>query len=124
MKKSNDALSRKELIVLLGGGGLILSTPSLIGCGGSTTTSDPTPSPTPTPSSSCHLIPSETDGPYPLYSVLSNAAMIRSSIAETKTGVPLTIELTLVKVSEGCGVIPNAYVYNLALRQRRHVLGL
>ena len=60
---------------------------------------------------SCHLIPSETDGPYPLYTVLSNSAMIRNSIAETKTGVPLTVELTLVKVNGSCAVIPNAYVY-------------
>ncbi len=37
--------------------------------------------------------------------------MVRSNIAETKTGVPLTIELTLVKVNGACGVIPNAYVY-------------
>ncbi len=62
-------------------------------------------------STSCHLIPSETDGPYPLYAVLSNSAMIRSSIAETKTGVPLTIELTLVQANGACAVIPNAYVY-------------
>ena len=60
---------------------------------------------------SCALIPSETDGPYPLYTVLSNSAMIRSSIAETKTGVPLTMELTLVKVNGSCAVIPNAYIY-------------
>ena len=60
---------------------------------------------------SCHLIPTETDGPYPLYSVLSNSAMVRSSITETKTGVALTGELTLVKVSGSCGVLPNAYVY-------------
>lgn len=60
---------------------------------------------------SCHLIPSETDGPYPLYSVLSNSAMIRSSLQETKTGVPLTVELTLVKVNGSCAVIPNAYIY-------------
>lgn len=60
---------------------------------------------------SCHLIPSETDGPYPLYTVLANSAMIRSSIQETKTGVPLTVELTLVNVNGSCAVIPNAYVY-------------
>ncbi|MBB6051156.1 Ig-like domain-containing protein [Armatimonas rosea] len=63
------------------------------------------------PVASCHLIPTETDGPYPLYSVLSNAAMVRSSIAETKTGVPLTVELTLVSVNGSCGVIKNAYIY-------------
>lgn len=60
---------------------------------------------------SCHLIPTETDGPYPLYSILANSAMIRSSINETKTGVPLTVELTLVKANGGCGVVPDAYIY-------------
>lgn len=60
---------------------------------------------------SCHLIPTETDGPYPLYSVLANSAMIRSSINETQTGVPLTVELTLVNVNGTCAVVPNAYVY-------------
>lgn len=62
-------------------------------------------------STSCHLIPTETDGPYPLYSVLSNSSMIRTAVNETKTGVPLTIELTLVNVNGGCAVIPDAYVY-------------
>ena len=64
-----------------------------------------------TASVSCHLIPSETDGPYPLYSVLSNSAMNRSSVNESKTGVPLTIELVLVNVNGTCTVIPNAYIY-------------
>lgn len=63
------------------------------------------------PIASCSLIPSETDGPYPLYSVLSNASMVRSAIAESKTGVPLTVELTLVRSNGGCAVIPNAYIY-------------
>lgn len=66
---------------------------------------------TATSGGSCTLIPSETDGPYPLYSVLSNSAMVRSAINETKTGVPLTVELTLVKVNGSCGPITNAYVY-------------
>jgi protocatechuate 3,4-dioxygenase beta subunit len=110
MKKS-DVLTRKELITLLGGSGLVLSTANLVGCGGSTGGISPTPSPTPTPSSGCHLIPSETDGPFPLYSVLSNAAMVRSDVTEGRAGVPLTLELTLVKVNGSCGVIPNAYVY-------------
>ena len=60
---------------------------------------------------SCTLIPSETDGPYPLYSVLSNSAMVRSAINESKTGVPLTIELMLVKVNGSCGAISGAYIY-------------
>lgn len=75
---------------------------------GKTTTVSVSVTPT---SASCHLIPTETDGPYPLYTVLSNSAMIRSSITESKAGVPLTIELTLVKANGGCAVVPNAYVY-------------
>ena len=62
-------------------------------------------------SASCTIIPQETDGPFPLYSVLSNAAMRRADIRETRTGVPLTLTLTLVNVNLSCGPIANAAVY-------------
>lgn len=77
-----------------------------------TAASTPTPSPSPSPSpASCTLIPSETDGPYPLYSALSNSALRRSNITEGKTGVPLTLTLNFVNVGSSCGAISNAAVY-------------
>jgi protocatechuate 3,4-dioxygenase beta subunit len=113
-------MTRKRLLTLIGGGSLALG---MAGCGSGSgsvnllatptpsPTSTPNPSTTPTPSPGCHLIPTETDGPFPLYSVLSNAAMVRSNVTEGRAGMPLTVELTLVKVGESCGVIKNAYVY-------------
>lgn len=60
---------------------------------------------------SCVLIPSETDGPYPLYSVLSNSSMIRSNITESETGVPLTVKLNIMNINGSCGPVTSGYVY-------------
>jgi protocatechuate 3,4-dioxygenase beta subunit len=130
-------LSRKKAITLIGGAGLM--TLVGVGCGGSsspgstiTPTSTPTPapsgsatptptpsptasvSPTPTPTpvaTGCTLIPTETQGPYPLLSVLGNSAIVRKDITEGKAGVPLTLTLNLVNVNESCGPIVGAAVY-------------
>ena len=60
---------------------------------------------------SCTLTATETDGPYPLYAILSNAAMVRSDIRESKTGIPLTITLTIQDLSAGCTPVAGAAVY-------------
>jgi protocatechuate 3,4-dioxygenase beta subunit len=57
------------------------------------------------------LIPNETEGPYPLLSVLSNAAIVRRDITEGKAGIPLTLTLKLVSVGNSCGPITGAAVY-------------
>jgi len=62
-------------------------------------------------SGNCALIPTETQGPYPLLAILSNTAMVRSDITEGKTGVPLTLTLTLENLNDGCAPIANAAVY-------------
>ena len=59
----------------------------------------------------CALIPQETQGPYPLLAILSNSALVRQDIRETKTGVPLTLTLTLSNVNNSCLPITNAGVY-------------
>jgi protocatechuate 3,4-dioxygenase beta subunit len=64
-----------------------------------------------TMATSCVVIPQETDGPYPLYSVLGNSAMVRSDIREGKSGVPLTLILTAVNTNQDCAPIANAAVY-------------
>ena len=61
--------------------------------------------------SSCALIPSETDGPYPLYSILSNTALQRRDTTEGKTGVPLRVILRLINVNNSCVPIANAAIY-------------
>ena len=65
----------------------------------------------------CALIPNETQGPYPLLAILSNGGLlradIRSNIGEVsvKTGVPLTIKLTLQNINANCAAISNAAIY-------------
>ncbi len=61
--------------------------------------------------STCSLIPSETEGPYPLSTVLSNSGIVRSDITEDRTGVPLTLVLKLVNINNACAPISNAAVY-------------
>lgn len=60
---------------------------------------------------SCTLTPQETQGPYPLLAILSNAAMVRSDITEGKTGVPLRLTLTIQDLSGGCTLVAGAAVY-------------
>ena len=60
---------------------------------------------------SCTLVPSETQGPYPLSSFLSDPTIRRADIRAGKTGVPLTVRLALVDVNRGCTPIANAAVY-------------
>lgn len=61
--------------------------------------------------SSCVLIPSETQGPYPLLAVLSNTAVVRQDIAESKTGVPLSLSLSLKNLNIDCEPVVGAAVY-------------
>ncbi|MEZ5974035.1 MAG: cadherin-like beta sandwich domain-containing protein [Planctomycetota bacterium] len=63
------------------------------------------------PTSTCALIPSETQGPFPLSSVLNDPSMVRQDITEGKTGVPLTVHLSLVDINTGCAAIAGAAVY-------------
>lgn len=59
----------------------------------------------------CTLTATETDGPYPLYAILSNSILTREDITEGKTGVPLTLTLTLQDLSNGCTPISGAGIY-------------
>lgn len=58
---------------------------------------------------SCTLTATETAGPYPLLAILSNSAVVRSDMTEGKTGVPLTLTLTIQNAS--CTPIAGAAVY-------------
>ncbi len=60
---------------------------------------------------SCTLTATETDGPYPLYAILTNTAIVRSDVRESKTGVPLTLTLTVVSQAPGCTPVSGAAVY-------------
>ncbi|MEP6502603.1 MAG: cadherin-like beta sandwich domain-containing protein [Betaproteobacteria bacterium] len=62
-------------------------------------------------SGSCTLTATETDGPYPLYAILTNSILTREDITEGKTGVPVTLTLTLQDLSNGCTPISGAGIY-------------
>ncbi|HTQ28845.1 MAG TPA: intradiol ring-cleavage dioxygenase [Puia sp.] len=58
---------------------------------------------------SCITTPEETSGPYP-YDLSDDAAIFRTDITEGKTGVPLSLTLTIVNSNNGCSPIENARV--------------
>ncbi len=59
----------------------------------------------------CTLTATETDGPYPLYAILTNSILTRQDITEGKTGVSLTLTITLNDLSNGCTPISGAGIY-------------
>jgi len=59
----------------------------------------------------CALIPSEVEGPYPLLAILSNSGIVRDDIREDRTGVPLSLTLTLQNINDSCAAVKNAAVY-------------
>lgn len=58
---------------------------------------------------SCEVATEETAGPYP-EDLSSNSAIYRQDITEDKTGIPLTLTLTVVNTNSNCAAIENARV--------------
>jgi protocatechuate 3,4-dioxygenase beta subunit len=93
---------------------------AIAGCGGSPTTpSATTTSPTTTgtgttntgTSGACAITPEETAGPYPdKLGMLSNTAYFRSDITEGRSGLPVTLVITVVNVANACSPVANASV--------------
>jgi protocatechuate 3,4-dioxygenase beta subunit len=57
----------------------------------------------------CVLIPEETEGPYPL-DLSGREEFVRADITEGHPGAPMTLNLTLVDVNNGCSPISGARV--------------
>jgi protocatechuate 3,4-dioxygenase beta subunit len=109
--------SRREALGLLTVAGAALST----ACGGdsptspttvatatpttTTTTTPPTTTAPPTNTASCVVSPSETIGPFP-----SLSDFVRSDIREGKSGLPLTLTITVVNTNSACGAVSGAVV--------------
>ena len=112
-----QASARRTALGRIGSLGIV----SLFGCGGdsastsATSTSTGSGSTTGTGSTSsagsCTIIPQETEGPYPLLAILSNAAIVRRDITEGKPGLPLTLTITLENTNADCAPIVGAAVY-------------
>ncbi len=100
MKK---ALTRREALGLLGAaaGAGVMS----VACGGDTPTSPSPTTTTTTTNAGCAVTPSETVGPYP-----SLVDLFRSDIREGRSGLPVTLTITVVNSSNACSAVPNANV--------------
>lgn len=64
-----------------------------------------------TSTGSCVLTPTESEGPYPLKSVLANPAINRRNITEGKPGIAVHLQIKLLDVNNGCAPITDAKVY-------------
>jgi len=62
-----------------------------------------------TDTSGCAATPGETAGPYP-YDLSSNSAIFRTDITEGKTGIPLSLTLTIVNSNKSCALLTGARV--------------
>jgi protocatechuate 3,4-dioxygenase beta subunit len=105
-------LTRREAFAALSAAAAALAA----ACGSSPTTPTTTSSATTTTgggttSTTCALSPEETAGPYPdRLGMVNNATFFRQDVTEGKAGLPLTLTLSVVKVSTACTPITNAAV--------------
>src|SRR5437870_13576878 len=114
MSPVNRRVNRREALELLGAAGLAFAA----GCGSSTspsstlTTTGTTGATGGTSGTAgCAVTPEETAGPYPdRTGMLTNPAFFRQDVTEGKSGLPLTLRLTIVNVRSGCGAVSNATV--------------
>jgi protocatechuate 3,4-dioxygenase beta subunit len=117
MPSMNRRVSRREAIGVLGAAGLVAA----VGCGSPTdptTTSSSSTSSTTTGSSggssgtsACAVAPEETAGPYPdRLGMINNSSFFRQDITEGKSGLALTLTLTVVNVKTSCTPVNGASV--------------
>ena len=111
LRKSRQ-LHRREVLAALGAS---VGAAAAAACGSSptaaTTTTTTTTTPPGTSNAACAVIPSETRGPYPdTAGMINNQAFYRRDITEGKSGLPLTLTLTVVNTNNGCSAIGNVQV--------------
>jgi protocatechuate 3,4-dioxygenase beta subunit len=106
-------LSRRRLLETLGLAGSAL----LAGCSSSpvsassTTTSSATATGGSISASNCVVTPEETAGPYPdRTGMINQPAFFRQDITEGRSGVPLTLTMTVVNAARSCAAVANASV--------------
>jgi protocatechuate 3,4-dioxygenase beta subunit len=103
--RESRQLHRREVLAALGAG---VGAAALAACGSSptaatATTTTTTTTPPATNNAACAVIPSETRGPYPdTTGMINNQAFDRRDITEGKSGLPLTLTLTVVNTNNGC----------------------
>jgi protocatechuate 3,4-dioxygenase beta subunit len=111
MDRMKRTFNRREALGLLGAASAAVAA----ACGSSPTTPTSTTSGSSTggttTSSACAVSPDETAGPYPdRTGMASNSAFYRQNVTEGKSGLPLTLALTIVNVRNNCAPVANANV--------------
>ncbi|TWW00543.1 intradiol ring-cleavage dioxygenase [Chitinophaga pinensis] len=92
--------------------GLASIVPMLHACGkdnDTTSTDTETTTGTDEAGGSCTVTDTETDGPYPLYKSRGSSIQ-RVDITDGKTGLPLSITITVRNVKDSCNIVSNARV--------------
>ena len=114
MSPVNRRVSRREALGFLGAAGLAAA----VGCGSSPTNPTTTSSSTSggssggaSGSSACAVAPEETAGPYPdRLGMINNSSFFRQDITEGRSGLPLTLTITVVNVKTSCTPVGGANV--------------
>ncbi len=57
--------------------------------------------------STCSVVPTETEGPYPTH---TPSSYVRSDIRDGRTGVPMTMNITIQNTNNNCAALANAIV--------------
>jgi len=112
MSPINRKFSRRHVLEALGlaGAAFVAGCASSPASASSTTTAGTTTTGG-TSAASCAMTSEETAGPYPdRTGMLSNPAFVRQDITEGKSGLPLTLALTIVNVNKSCAAVTNASV--------------
>lgn len=100
-------MNRKDFLKSLGLAGVTVATaPLFMHCRSeeSVTATDATDN---TVSTACSVTNSETEGPFP---TKSPSSLVQSSITGDRTGVPLSIAITVQNVNSGCAALQGAIV--------------
>jgi len=103
-------IDRREALAALGAG---VGAAAIAACSGSPTSADTTTTTptTTTNNSTCAVSPTETRGPYPdIVGMINTPSFFRRDITEGKSGLPLTLTLTVVNVNSACAAVSGAQV--------------
>jgi protocatechuate 3,4-dioxygenase beta subunit len=102
-------LDRRQALAALGAG----VSAAVAACSSSSPASPDATSTTTTTTNNaaCVVSPAETRGPYPdTVGMISNAAFYRRDITEGRSGLPLTLTLTVVNVNNACAAVSGVQV--------------
>jgi len=106
-RQALEALSMAAGAAVMGAcGGSSPTSPTTVATTTTTTTTGGAPS-----SAACAVAASETQGPYPdMTGMINNAAFFRRDVTEGRSGLPVTLAMTIVNAAAGCAAVSGANV--------------